>query len=92
MDAVVPQHSRRGLREGSSELLSALAGLSKNAAGGAHGGIHGGSVPLMGYMPGLESDNLLRPSSRRVVTRRSTLVTHSNTLVSRSNAWQPTTT
>jgi hypothetical protein len=58
-DAVGPQHSRRGLREGSSELLSALAGLSKNAAGGAHGGIHGGSVPLMGYMPGLESDNLL---------------------------------
>jgi hypothetical protein len=58
IDAVVPQHSRRRIREGSSELLSALAGLGKES-GGAHGGIHGGSVPLMGYMPGLESDNLL---------------------------------
>jgi hypothetical protein len=58
MDAVVPQHSRRGIREGSSELLSALAGLSKER-GSAHGGIHGGSLPLMGYMPGLESDNIL---------------------------------
>ena len=60
IDAVVPQHSRRGIREGSSELLSTLAGLSKNAAG-AHSGIHACSAPLMGYMPGLslESDNLL---------------------------------
>eukprot|EP00802_Teleaulax_amphioxeia_P006734 Tamp_06739.p1 GENE.Tamp_06739~~Tamp_06739.p1 ORF type:complete len:776 (-),score=131.94 Tamp_06739:318-2567(-) len=54
-DAVASHHSRRGsMREGSSELLNALAGLSKTSGGG-----NGGSAPLMGLMGLDTSDNLL---------------------------------
>ena len=54
-DAVASHLSRRGsMREGSSELLNALAGLSKTSGGG-----NGGSAPLMGLMGLDTSDNLL---------------------------------